>query len=529
MEENRIFPDNWKEVVRGKKVILYNTGVSSLLGGREKRIEKMKWVFQTFREHPEVVLWWRPHPLELSTLQSMLPELEEQYMAVKQQYIEENIGVLDESADLNRAIAISDAYYGAWSSVAELYKAAGTPVLFENQSLYEWHKDLFFDVTDFVLLDRNVWFLSSTMNILFVMNLDTFELVEIIKIPYGNALEKYLSYRLAVVGEYLVLIPGCGKYIIRLSLNERMFDKLEIGEYGVSMKFGAYAIFDGYIYMLPTFENRLIKYDVIQNKVVYEKKLREKKKPLFLELNMDVNGQYIYAVEGGKNHIYKYDMQNDTCEKIQVPGENVQLCGIKKINNLYLLILANKAELLLWDEKENRTCKLDGVPQGYPVKDRSFCDSVVYKEDVYFFPEQSDKIYKLNIEQMTLEQYLEIDERKEGEKGTNFTRAKNIGNEILAFSHWNNQWVIINPEECKVRKRNTIVRDEIRGIIAGYSTVDEEGDYDKKERIYEEDQDFYSLHNYIRDVNRINLAKQNIGKEKSVGEVIHQEIIEVFL
>ena len=83
MEENRIFPDNWKEVVRGKKVILYNTGVSSLLHGQRKRIEKMKWVFQVFKEHPEVVLWWRPHPLELSTLQSMIPELEEQYREVR--------------------------------------------------------------------------------------------------------------------------------------------------------------------------------------------------------------------------------------------------------------------------------------------------------------------------------------------------------------------------------------------------------------------------------------------------------------
>ena len=147
METDKIFPANWKEVVWGKKVILYNTGVSSLLGGREKRIEKMKWVFHVFKEHPEVVLWWRPHPLELSILQSMLPELEEQYREVRRWYQKENIGILDESADLNRAIAVSDAYYGTWSSVAELYKVAEKPALFENNTIFDWNKKLFFDVT----------------------------------------------------------------------------------------------------------------------------------------------------------------------------------------------------------------------------------------------------------------------------------------------------------------------------------------------------------------------------------------------
>lgn len=33
-----IYPENWKEMIRGKKVILYNTGVSGLLHGQEKQI-----------------------------------------------------------------------------------------------------------------------------------------------------------------------------------------------------------------------------------------------------------------------------------------------------------------------------------------------------------------------------------------------------------------------------------------------------------------------------------------------------------
>lgn len=524
MKSDTIFPDNWQELVREKRVILYNTGVSSLLRGREKRIEKMKWVFQVFQVHPEVVLWWRPHPLEISTLQSMLPELEEQYMEIRQQYIEENIGILDESVDLNRAIAISDAYYGAWSSVAELYKAAEKPVLFENNNIFDRHKELYFDVTDFVIIDRDVWFLSSTLNFLFVMNSDTFELTEAIRIPYGNTLEKYMSYRIAVVGEYLVLVPGRGKWIIRLNLNEKKFDKLEIGKYEKSIRFCAYAVYGECVYMLPAFGNRIIKYNVIRNEIICERTLREQNRDLLLETIIEVTGSYIYAAEAGGNHIYKYDMQNDTYEKIKLPDEDICLFGIKKAKDLFVLVLSNKNEILLWDEKENRTWKLEALPEGYSDQARPLCDLVKYKEDIYLFPDESDQVFKINTGQMVLEQCPGVEEKERGVKERYFTRAKNVGNEIMAFSYWHNQWVVLNPEENIVIRKNVIVKDEILDRIADYSIFEADDETGRQGVYCAEDQDFYSLQNYIRDVFRVSVSERNTEKKEAVGEKIHKTV-----
>lgn len=520
METNNIFPNNWKEIVRGKKVIFYNTSVASMLSGREKHLEKMKWVFDVFQKHPEVVLWWRPHPLELATIESMMQELRKQYIELREWYKDSQIGILDESGDLNRAIVISDAYYGNWSSVAHLYHAVNKPILYEHDNIFDRHKELFFDVTDFVLIDRHVWFLSSTMNIVFVMDRDTFEVTDAIEIPYGNILEKYMSYRMVVVENYLVLIPGCGNRIIRLDLSQRTFDTLEIGKYGVSIKFGSYAVCKEYLYMLPAFENRILKYDVVQNKIVYEVKLEQKRNGLLLETIMDVTDSYIYAAEAGGSHIYKYDMQNDTFEKIKIAREDIQLFGIKKVKDLFLLILMNKDEILLWDEKENRVWELEGLPKGYSAKTRPFCDLVEYEETIYLFPEQSDKVYKMDMNRMSLEQYYEIAEGERNGGEVCFTRAKNIGEEILAFSHWHNQWVIINPKENTVTKNNAIVQDEILDRIAGYSTVD----VDRQGRSHEEDKDFYSLHNYIKDVVRSRVTVQSIEKKKSVGEKIYEGI-----
>lgn len=126
--ENGITAD-WREKIAGKKVIFYNTGVSSLLNGNEKHIEKMNCVFDEFKEYSDAVLWWRPHPLELTTVESMRPALRNYYLKTKSRFVEENIGILDESADLNRAIAVSDAYYGSSSSVVQLFSEARKPVM----------------------------------------------------------------------------------------------------------------------------------------------------------------------------------------------------------------------------------------------------------------------------------------------------------------------------------------------------------------------------------------------------------------
>ena len=41
-------------------------------------------------------------------------------------------GIYDDTPDIDRAIALSDAYYGDMSSVVELYKVTGKPIMIQN-------------------------------------------------------------------------------------------------------------------------------------------------------------------------------------------------------------------------------------------------------------------------------------------------------------------------------------------------------------------------------------------------------------
>lgn len=131
-------PKEWLRIINkpdgtSKKIVFYNNSISALLAHNEKMIAKMESVLAIFKENrDEVALLWRPHPLIESTLTSMRPQLWEAYRAIRDRYLAEGWGIYDDTADIDRAIVISDAYYGDPSSVVQMYQVTGKPVMIQN-------------------------------------------------------------------------------------------------------------------------------------------------------------------------------------------------------------------------------------------------------------------------------------------------------------------------------------------------------------------------------------------------------------
>ena len=137
MEDLEI-PEDWLSLITKpdgsrKKIIFYNTSVQALLDNQMDMINKIKDVLKVFRENrDEITLLWRPHPLIKATISSMLPALWTEYEKLVDQYISEKWGIYDDSPDLDRAIVLSDAYYGDPSSVVQLYKKTKKPIMIQN-------------------------------------------------------------------------------------------------------------------------------------------------------------------------------------------------------------------------------------------------------------------------------------------------------------------------------------------------------------------------------------------------------------
>lgn len=137
-KEDLDVPTEWLKVIEKadgswKKIILYNTGIAALLVHDEKWVDKIESALKIFRENQdEIALLWRPHPLIESTMKSMRPEVMQKYMLLKEHYLAEGWGIYDETADVDRAVVLSDAYYGDASSVVQLYQQTGKPIMIQN-------------------------------------------------------------------------------------------------------------------------------------------------------------------------------------------------------------------------------------------------------------------------------------------------------------------------------------------------------------------------------------------------------------
>lgn len=94
---------NGGKEAKGKKVILYNTSLNAMLENGAAYIEKLKDVFTFFKGSKEAVLLWRPHPLMESSIASMRPELYEAYITLKKWFLEEKIGIYDDTPDMYTA------------------------------------------------------------------------------------------------------------------------------------------------------------------------------------------------------------------------------------------------------------------------------------------------------------------------------------------------------------------------------------------------------------------------------------------
>ena len=141
-------PEDWQALIqppgeKRKLVVFYNISIANLNIFREKMLDKIEAVLAAFQaKKDEIVLLWRPHPLYENNLRTFQPENYERYQAIVQGYRAGGWGIYDDTSDCDRAMALSDAYYGEFSSVSSLYKVTGRPMLMEqvdiDDGLADW-------------------------------------------------------------------------------------------------------------------------------------------------------------------------------------------------------------------------------------------------------------------------------------------------------------------------------------------------------------------------------------------------------
>ncbi len=169
-------PEEWKEKIQGKKVYFYNTSIAGMLQHTENFLKKMEYVFNTFQGREDACLLWRPHPLLESTFDSMRKQYKPTYEAVKRRFVEENIGILDTTPDIESTIALCDAYIGdAGTSVTSLFGVAGKPIFIMNNNIHalpqedDWRGEI---IKGFYPDGHNLWYVTQGNKLYYSPNND---------------------------------------------------------------------------------------------------------------------------------------------------------------------------------------------------------------------------------------------------------------------------------------------------------------------------------------------------------------------
>lgn len=414
-KEDCEIPSEWLKLIEKpdgsrKKVILYNTNVSGLLEGNEKVLDKLKYSFNCFKENDNIVVLWRPHPLSLSTYASMRPALLNSYLNIIEKYRREGFGIYDDTADLNRAIAVSDAYYGDWSSLVALYQITGKPIMIEDISCSQDNERPLCSAFECMYDDGSfIWFPAYNFNALFKMDKSTWKAEYMGSFPSEARNGLRLYHSVAACGDKLFFAPESAEEIAEYDISNHNFKKItfdlnpvkERVAYNPGDKFCSAVSYRHWIFFIPASYPAIVRYDCITGKLDYFKDWIEPLNRLIIDPHeiyfnqACVSGSCIVMASYNANAAVKFDMDNCTSRVYKV-GEYCY-CGICFDGENFWMPPRHQGPVVKWNA-ETGTCKeYDNFPDGFLRKDFSFQNISCANGYVWLFPNSSNMALKVNV------------------------------------------------------------------------------------------------------------------------------------
>lgn len=398
-------PAEWKEKIRGRKVYFFNTSISGMLGNTEAFLKKMKYVFDTFKGREDACLLWRPHPLLESTFDSMRAAYKPVYEALKNWFIEAGIGILDETPDMEKTIALSDVYIGdAGTSVTSLFGVAGKPLFILNNNIHtlpekdDWRGErinLQFDTMGDdryqVTNNNQLWFSEKNdYHYKFYMDLET-----------GYAGGRYYMRAKEIRGKIYVLPCNAQDMLI---IENKKIRKIEFRKFAVQGTAFYSCWYDDdfrYLFLIPNRYPMLIRYHLITEKIDYIDGIQ----PFFVRLvekEWQIGGFGFYGNElmfASPEDDQILFMDIETLEKRSGNVNSKNKLGIQNIvrygkdDELWLMPMKGMT-ITRWNPKTGDVREYSNVPKQFKVMRWPFeyeCDEHPFGS-ITFFEEDGKKI-----------------------------------------------------------------------------------------------------------------------------------------
>lgn len=367
-------PTEWKKKMEGRKVYFYNTSIGGMLGDTEAFLKKLRYVFDTFKGRDDVCILWRPHPLLESTFDSMRPGYKAEFLLVKRYFIENDIGIFDDTPDMTDAISWSDAYIGdAGTSVTSVFGIVGKPMFILSNQIHSlpkedsWRGQIVGTGFDYFEKDR---FAIVQGNKLYVSD------------PYQYDYQYFCD-----LSEY----SGGGYYFAAVEINGKRYacprnaqNILALGDKCVEKKielekrnghnsnafFNAWP-YEKYLILLPLKYPALVRYNTETDEIRYF----EDNINIFVKDNERnekvVGGSWIvdgilYISSPTDSYLYALDIESGKSEVIELHTKNRGgYISMIEINNSIWMLPYRGQTILKWNPETGNVREYTGFPEGF--------------------------------------------------------------------------------------------------------------------------------------------------------------------
>jgi len=365
-------PPDWLKKIQKtdgswKKIIFYNTGISSLLENNEKMLIKIKSVLSIFKlNQDKVVLLWRPHPLIEATVSSMRPQLWIEYEKIVDQYREEDWGLYDDSVDVHRAIKLSDAYYGDASSIVQMYQITGKPLLMQNVVILDYETKL--ELSDAIKIDNEIWFYPFGK--LFVLDIQSKQIKKYYEIPYSEEYSEFGRFSTMIyMNRTIYLIPYIDKKLLLFDIDSEKFTYIEINHKWIQNKqrlFRCANTYNKYLFMLGADIPIIVRLDTTNNSIHYICDWFEKIKDLIFNVDDVYFSQQSVLLDHklfvpfcNANAVLELNCVTLETTIHKLGDENEGYCGICYSDGFMWLMPRNHGKLVKWNVVSNEISKLN--------------------------------------------------------------------------------------------------------------------------------------------------------------------------
>lgn len=403
--------EEWRRVMEGKKIYFYNTSLSGMLEDTRRFLQKMKYVFQCFEGRKDCCLLWRPHPLLESTFDSMRKEYRPYYDRLKREFMDKQLGIYDDTPDIEQSIALSDAYIGdSGTSVISLFGIVGKPLFILNNAIDtcpqedDWRGEV---IKGYFVDGQDDWMITQGNKLYCAPNHDyVYEYVCDLSQYSGG--EYYL--RALQIDDKVYVCPKNAQNILVLVKGKiaKTIQLKDLEERGGAF----YAVWNIgiYIFLIPYRYPAIVRYNTQTDKVDYIENGRE----IFVK---KVDGQW----RVGGSCVWKNFVliaSPDSNEVLAIESRTMQMSIISintEFKNNCMRMVSDEDEIWLlpyegttiicWNPITGQTKEYNqwpegfqctSVPFGYPCKEKPFSGIAFAKEWAIISPYWGNKFFAIN-------------------------------------------------------------------------------------------------------------------------------------